>query len=80
MIGDLSLTADGSDEPFARVATCWQTLELLPDSLLPLFLDKGKPVERPGRKAKGRIRFVGYGSLVAERSRPARDSRAWLDN
>jgi hypothetical protein len=30
------------------------------------ILDKGKPVERPGRKAKGR-RVVSGGSLAAER-------------
>jgi len=36
----------------------------------PLILDKGKPVARPGRKAKGRNRFVRSpgrcGSLAAE--------------
>jgi hypothetical protein len=31
-----------------------------------LILDKGKPVARPGRKAKGR-RIVSGGSLAAER-------------
>jgi hypothetical protein len=31
-----------------------------------LILDKGKPVERPGRKAKGRW-IVSVGSLAAER-------------
>jgi hypothetical protein len=36
-------------------------------SLLPSILDKGKPVVRPGRKAKDRAGTNPRGSLAAER-------------